>query len=383
LILLPVAIGLYAYIGYPLLLRLVAATRREGTTPVADTEWPFVTITVPCYNEERSIRDTLNALLAVDYPADRRQILVISDASTDGTDAIVREFANRGVELLRLDARRGKSAAENAAGHAARGDIIVNTDATIRIAPHSLKALVSAFADPRVGVASGRDVSVASVDDATTAKVATGESGYVGYEMNIRALETRVGSIVGASGCFYGIRASLYDSSFPETLSRDFASALMAAEHGYRAVSVNDAVCLVPRTKSLQSEFRRKIRTMARGLQTLWFKRHLMNPFRHGAFAWMLVSHKLCRWLVYPALPIAAVALVIASFHSRAWLVVLVLSVIGGAIGIAGMRWPARSAAPRLIRIAGFAVASNLAGVLAWVQVLRNRRMAVWEPTRR
>ncbi len=383
LILLPLGIGVYAYIGYPLLLKIVASVRGGEEARTEGFEWPSITITVPCYNEERSIAATLDALLAVDYPADRRQIVVISDASSDGTDAIVRSFTDRGVEILRLDSRRGKSAAENAAGGVARGEIIVNTDATIRILPDALKALIRAFADPKVGVASGRDLSVASVSRQAAATAATGESGYVGYEMNIRALETRVRSIVGASGCFYGIRASLYDSKFPENLSRDFASALLAEENGYRAVSVNDAVCLVPQTKSLQSEYRRKIRTMARGLQTLWFKRHLLNPFTHGSFAWMLFSHKLCRWLVYPALPIAAVALVLASIHSRVWLLVLAASVIGGLIGIAGMRWPASRTAPRLIRIAGFALASNLAGILAWMQVARNRRLAVWEPTRR
>jgi cellulose synthase/poly-beta-1,6-N-acetylglucosamine synthase-like glycosyltransferase len=383
LILLPLGIGVYAYVGYPLLLKVVASARGDARASTDDFAWPSITITVPCYNEERSIAATLDALLAVDYPADRRQIVVISDASSDGTDDIVRSFADRGVELLRLDGRRGKSAAENAAGAVARGEIIVNTDATIRILPDALKALIRAFADPKVGVASGRDLSVASVSEQAVTTAATGESGYVGYEMNIRALETRVRSIVGASGCFYGIRASLYDSKFPETLSRDFASALLAEENGYRAVSVNEAVCLVPQTKSLQSEYRRKIRTMARGLQTLWFKRHLMNPFTHGSFAWMLFSHKLCRWLVYPALPVAAVALVLASIHSRAWLLVLVASVIGGLIGVAGMRWPASRNAPRLIRIAGFALASNLAGILAWLHVARNRRLAVWEPTRR
>src|SRR6185437_14565924 len=95
---------------------------------------------------------------------------------------------DRGVELLRLDTRRGKSAAENAAGGVARGEIIVNTDATIRILPDALKALIRTFADPKVGVASGRDLSVASVSDAALPTAATGESGYVGYEMNIRAL---------------------------------------------------------------------------------------------------------------------------------------------------------------------------------------------------
>ncbi len=383
LILLPLGIGVYAYLVYPLLLRVAASNARSIVASAPDPAWPFITITVPCYNEQQSIGATLEALLAVDYPPDRRQIVVISDASADGTDDIVRSFSERGVELLRLDERRGKSAAENAAGRVARGEIIVNTDATIRILPTALKALIRAFADPHVGVASGRDVSVASLDALSGTGQASGESGYVGYEMNIRALETRVKSIVGASGCFYGIRASLYDSQFPETLSRDFASALMAEEHGYRAVSVNDAVCLVPQTKSLNSEFRRKIRTMARGLQTLWFKRHLLNPFTHGTFAWMLFSHKLCRWLVYPALPIAGVALIIASVHSNGWLLVLIASVLACALGIVGMRWPSARTAPRVVRIAGFALASNIAGILAWTQVLRNRRLAVWEPTRR
>ncbi|MGI8509828.1 MAG: glycosyltransferase [Gemmatimonadaceae bacterium] len=280
LILLPIVIGVYAYIGYPMLLRLFAPAQHAQPGFPTGAEWPLITLTVPCYNEERNIRQTLEALLALDYPAERRQILVISDASSDGTDNIVREFADRGVEILRLDTRRGKSAAENAAGAVARGAIVFNTDATIRILPDALKALVSAFSDPLVGVASGRDVSVSAAGAQPGSGETSGESGYVGYEMDIRALEKRVGSIVGASGCFYGIRKSLYDSAFPESLSRDFASALIAREAGFRAVSVNAAVCLVPRTQSLQSEYRRKIRTMARGLQTLWYKRHLLNPTR-------------------------------------------------------------------------------------------------------
>jgi len=377
---LPVVIGVYAYAGYPLLLAGVARLRARPLLAPEPPDWPFITVTVPCYNEAVSIRNTLEYLLALDYPPDRRQIVVISDASTDGTDAIVREFAARGVELVRLPSRRGKSAAENAAGAVARGDIVVNTDATIRILPHALKALVRAFGDPRVGVASGRDMSVAKGDSATSV---SGESGYVGYEMSIRALETRVDSIVGASGCFYGIRRSLYDSGFPESLSRDFASALIAREHGYRAVSVDDAVCLVPRTGSLQSEYRRKIRTMARGLQTMWYKRHLLNPFRYGSFAWMLFSHKLCRWLVYPALPIAAVALVMHGFHSPGWCAVLLIAGFGTVLGIVGVRWPTGREAPVLVRVAGFTLASNVAGIMAWLQVVRNKRAAVWEPTRR
>ena len=372
----PFALAVYAYALYPTLLRALALGRPAPTAPGDPGSWPFISITVPAYNEERAIRATIENLLACDYPAERREIMVVSDASTDGTDAIVREYASRGVTLLRLPQRGGKTAAENAAGSAVRYDIVINTDASVRVRHDSLKPLVRMFADPTVGVASGRDVSVGDV----AAESSAGESGYVGYEMGLRALETRVGSIIGASGCFYAFRRSVYDTQFPEALSRDFASVLIAREQGYRAVSVDEAVCFVPRTVSLEAEFRRKIRTMARGLATLWYKRALLNPFRYGAFSFMLASHKLARWLVYAALPFAAVGLILLATTGAVGAVALAASVLGVGAGVLGMRW---REAPRVIRMCGFAFASALAGVLAWRDALARKRRPIWEPTRR
>ena len=278
LVLLPGLLFVYAYVAYPVLLKLFGLTRPAPLVLGDPAEWPSITVVVPAYNEEHTIRRTIESLLALEYPAHRRQILVLSDASTDGTDEAVRSYADRGVELFRLPTRSGKTAAENLALPRIHGDIVVNTDATIRILPASLKPLIRVFQDPSVGVASGRDVSVGDI----TVEATGGESGYVGYEMWVRALETRVGSIVGASGCFYAIRRHLHLIEVPPALSRDFASALTAREHGLRAVSVEAALCLVPRTASLMREFRRKIRTMARGLATLWYKRHLLNPSGTG-----------------------------------------------------------------------------------------------------
>lgn len=378
LVLAPVAMLAAAYIGYPLVLAVLAAFRPRRRPLPDPADWPMITLTVPAYNEEATIGATLDHLLRLDYPADRRLIVVISDASTDRTDEIVRGYADRGVELVRLRERRGKSAAENAAGAVLRGDIIVNIDATVRLRPGSLRALVIAFRDPTVGVASGRDVSVG----ARTARSTRGESGYVGYEMWVRSLETRLGSIVGASGCFYGILRSLYDARFPEQLSRDFASALVAREQGFRAVSVNDAVCEVPRSATLRSELRRKTRTMARGLSTLSYKRHLLDPRRHGGFALMLIGHKLLRWLVYPLLPGALVGLLLLSPGSPVAAVLLALTLLGIAMGIAGMRWPGERV-PMVLAVPGFILAANVAGILAWKQVLRHERSPIWEPTRR
>jgi cellulose synthase/poly-beta-1,6-N-acetylglucosamine synthase-like glycosyltransferase len=378
----PFALALYAYLIYPALLRVLALGRAEPRRPGEPAAWPFISITVPAYNEERSIRATIENLLACDYPAESREIMVVSDASTDGTDAIVRDYAERGVTLLRLPQRGGKTAAENAAGAAVRGEIVINTDASVRVKRDGIKPLVRMFGDPTVGVASGRDMSVGDIAVEGNA----GESGYVGYEMGLRALETRMGSIIGASGCFYAFRRSVYDTRFPDALSRDFASVLIAREQGYRSVSVDEAICFVPRTVSLEAEFRRKIRTMSRGLATLWYKRALLNPFRYGAFSFMLASHKLARWLVYAALPFAAIGLLLLGTTGATGAVVLLISVLGIAIGVLGMQWQRlglKGKPPRLVATAGFALASVVAGVIAWRDALARRRRPIWEPTRR
>jgi len=379
LIAIPIVLGLYAYVGYPLALRLLTAASKRPVSFGEPPEWPTISVSLPAYNEEKSIRASLEALLALDYPPERRHILVISDASSDATDEIVREFSGRGVELLRLPHRSGKTAAENAAAPQLRGDIVVNTDATIRIPPSSLKTLIQVFQDPTVGVASGRDVSVGRMEVETS----RGESRYVGYEMEIRRLETRAGGIVGASGCFYAIRRELVSGLFPEALSRDFAAPLIAREAGFRTVSVHEAICYVPRTSSLQSEYHRKVRTMARGLETLWYKRSLANPLRYGRFAWMLLSHKLCRWLVHLTLPLAVVGLLLLTTTSVwAWLVLAGILVVG-ILGTVALRWPSHRRMPYLLAGCGFAVAINLAGLQAWSKALRGERNPIWEPTRR
>ena len=378
-VLLPALVLAYAYLGYPLALIVLGWWRGPRPTPGKPKDWPTVSITVPAYNEEDSIRATIERLLAVDYPRDRLQLVVVSDASSDGTDAIVQEYADQGVELVRCERRSGKTGAENAAIPHLRGDIVINTDASVQVPPQSIRPLVAAFQDSTVGVASGFDVSTGS--EATDH--GAGESGYVGYEMWVRTLETHLGSIVGASGCLYAIRRSLHATDFPASLSRDFAAALIAREHGYRAISVPGAICYVPRSSSLRREFRRKARTMARGLQTLWFKRRLLNPFRYGLFAFMLFSHKLARWLLQPVLLLSGAGLALLAPWSPVAAALASLGVAGLALGWWGWTRASRPGSPRWLTLAGFVVSSNLASLIAWGRFFRGTANAVWEPTRR
>ena len=145
------ALWVYAYLGYPAILKVLSLFRRSAVPSEHPDPWPRISITLPVYNEAAMIGGTLERILEVDYPAERRQILVVSDASTDETDDIVRRFAARGVDLLRMLERRGKTAAENAARPYLTGDIIVNTDASVRVHPEAVMNLVAAFADPSIG----------------------------------------------------------------------------------------------------------------------------------------------------------------------------------------------------------------------------------------
>lgn len=379
-LLFPVVLVGYAYAGYPLLLKGLAWVRGpRRLVRTAPAEWPLITIAVAMYNEEDQAAELVESLLALDYPPEMRQILIVSDGSTDRTDEIVAGYAEEGVELLRLEQRGGKTAAENAAASGIRGEIVVNTDASIRIHPDALKPLIAAFADPDVGLASGRDVSVSHVEDEAN----VGESGYVGYEMWVRDLETAVHGIVGASGCFYAIRTPLHRIPVPGFLSRDFAAALKCEEHGARAVSVRDAVCVVPRTPSLQKEYRRKVRTITRGMQTLLNRRHLLNPLRHTLFAWMLLSHKVARWAAPWAGVIGLVGLALLS-TDHAWALVLFLMFLGGAtLGVFGWILERHTTLTPLLQLAAFGLMGNIAAMHAAIRALQGGRDAIWEPTRR
>src|SRR5258706_1037717 len=187
----------YTYAGYPLLLLLVSKFRSR---PVQRAAWtPTVSIIISAYNEERDLATKLENTLALDYPEDRIEIIVSSDCSTDRTDEIARSFASRGVRVHRQPERLGKTAGQNAAVEQAWGQIILFSDDTTHSHPDVLRAMVPSFADPTVGCVAGRLIYV----DPTASSVGRGARSYWGYETFLKQHESRVCSLIGASGCLY------------------------------------------------------------------------------------------------------------------------------------------------------------------------------------
>ena len=366
-----VSLVAYTYVGYPIVLWIV--TRISARKPRKRPTSPSVSMIVAARNEADKIRRKIEHSLALDYPPGRLEIIVASDASDDGTDDIVNEYAGRGVRLVRAPQRKGKEHAQSLALAAATGDIIVMTDAATILQPDALRRLVENFADPSIGAVSSEDLLV------DTSGNPTAEGVYVKYEMWVRRLESRFHSIVGLSGSCFAIRRELC-AWWPSHLASDFLSALHAARAGYRAVADPAARGRFVAVASTQAEMRRKVRTFLRGITVLMANLDLLNPLRHGRFAFQLASHKLLRFLAPLLLLVALVASLLAgdpwlrvAFAGQAAFYLLAYA-SGVAPGLQRLR---------LVRVAHFFTMVQLAMLLAWVKYARGQQQVTWEPSRR
>jgi len=284
----------WVYLGYPLVL-WAAATLRRRPVALAPIE-PTVSIVVCAYNEARHIRRKLEEALALDYPADRLEVIVASDGSTDGTDDIVREFAPR-VRLLALGRRAGKTAAQNAAVATATGDILVFSDVTTVYPRGNLRAMVRNFADPQVGCVGGDLIYLREGGTPGSAEV-EGRAVFWGYERQLRIWESRHHSMIGVAGCAYAMRRSLYVPLDPAVIS-DFVQPGKVTERGYRTVLETGAPVYEPaESRSLGEELHRRARIITRGLRGAFCMPALLDPLRHPWFALELWSHRVLRWLM-------------------------------------------------------------------------------------
>jgi hypothetical protein len=157
----------------------------------------------------------------------------------------------------------------------------------------------------------------------------------------------------------------------------------LSREAGMKGVSVDAALCYVPRQSSLRKEYRRKVRTMTRGLKTVWYKRGLLNPLRYGAYSWMVVSHKLCRWLVPVALFVGTAAVLALATEDARAIPFAALAGLATLLAVAGWAWPEGADVPKVLSIPAYLLIANLAALNGWLNVFRGVGSAAWSPTRR
>jgi cellulose synthase/poly-beta-1,6-N-acetylglucosamine synthase-like glycosyltransferase len=362
----------YVYVGYPVFARVLGAAIDRQVK--RDTIRPTVTVVVTAYNEEKGIKAKLDNLFELDYPHDKLQIIVASDASSDNTDAIVQAYGDPRVSLLRVEGRKGKTACQNAAVRAAEGDIILFTDATTQIDATTLTAMVENFADPEVGCVAGRLIYV----DTQNSLTGSGGTAYWEYELSLRKAETRLGSLVGVSGCLYAVRRSAYRDISPDLIS-DFVIALDMREQGLRTVLEPNGICREDTLAKSRQELSMRVRVAIRSITALVSKANCLNPFKYGLFAWQLWSHKALRYLS----PVIWIVLLIVNFGLLdqmlyRWALAGQAGII--AAGVAG--WLLHNRRLAALAKPYYFLLTNVASMVALVRYLRGERVTVWRTVR-
>jgi hypothetical protein len=367
------AVGVvYPYVGYPLLLCALRAFRSRGERPdLGVDELPSITVIIPVHNEERRLADKLLNTARLDYPPERLQVVFVSDGSTDRTTEMIRAAALPGSTLLELPGRKGKAAALNAGLLAATHEILVFSDASINLRSDALKQIARQFADPSIGCVSGEDPIVGS----------GGEALYGRYELFLRRLESAVHSIVGASGSFYAQRRSLCPP-FVEGMAPDFLSVLRTVDQGFRAVSEPRAVGTMTSVNDPRQEFDRKVRTVLRGMTTLFGYPALLNPLRSGAFAFELWSHKVLRWMA-PLFLLGLLASAPALAPSPFYATVFAGQLIFYVVAVAALREWAGIHRSLPGKVALYFSSVNVAILFGWWRFGRGIRQEIWTPSNR
>lgn len=255
LLLLSTGLAAYILIGYPLLLAKISWRQAEPVRKDPGYQ-PPVTVILAVHNGEQFIRPKLESLLALDYPREKREILVVSDGSWDGTEEIVREYEDRGVRLLRQE-RAGKSAAVNRGLAAATSEILFFTDVRQPLQPDALRHLVANFADPAVGAVTG-ELHLFQPEQGEQESMDL----YWRYEVWARQQHSRIDSIFNTTGCLYALRRNLAEPLPVDTLTDDAIIPLRVFFQGYRVV-FDPAAIAYDYPAVAGTEFRRRMRTLA------------------------------------------------------------------------------------------------------------------------
>ncbi|WP_417518026.1 glycosyltransferase family 2 protein [Marinobacter sp.] len=292
LTLLCLAVPVYVYFGYPAILWLLTRGLPETTHRRSD-QTPSVALIISCYNEADVIREKLQNALQLDYPQELLQIIVVSDGSDDGTDEAVKEFENDRIILIRQEGRLGKTMGINLAMEQITADITVFSDANAMYASDAISKLVRNFADLDVGYV----VGAALYTDGNEGASARNENLYWRYELAIKAMESRLHSVVGGDGAIYAIRTKLWEPLQQQDIN-DFVNPLQIIAKGYRGVFDADAKCFEETAGDFDREVARKERIVNRSIRGLIRVGQVMNPAKSGVFAFEVISHKLLRWLI-------------------------------------------------------------------------------------
>lgn len=374
---------IYPYLIYPILLNILTALfGKNKDLAEKKQDWPSVSFMISAYNEADVIAEKLQNALDLDYPQDRMNIFVVSDASDDGTDEIVREWSEKDprIRLVRQEKRRGKSAGLNLGVRQTEGEIIVFSDANAMFEKNAIYELVKYFENPKVGYVIG--AALYNKDRGNQASESEGL--YWKFELYIKKIESRFYSVVGGDGAIYAIRRHLHWDLDDDDIN-DFVNPLQIVANGYRGIFNPRAICYEDAAGDFAKEFKRKRRIVNRSYRALlkyigWFK--FWRDFR---FLFELFSHKVIRWFSFHFVGLM--------FGANIWLVLGDVSLfyqltLAGLIafllmGLIGYKLESRNKnQPKLIYLAYYYLLVNFAAFLGILDAHKGQTYTTWDHVR-
>jgi len=369
----PVAALIHTYLVYPLLLPMLARVFGHAVDREEDSS-PTVAFIVPVRNEEAVIETKLRNILSLEYPADKLSIYVGSDCSTDRTHDIVNAFGDPRVRLWIAPDRGGKTGVLNRLTPMVEADIVVFTDANTMHEPDSLRKMVAAFSDPRVGGVAGHIEHELRDADQVEERL------YRSFESRQKRYEAMLHSTISAYGGFYAIRTKLFEPIPPNAYSNDDVLIPMSIiRRGYRMWFEDGAMSREDATEDLRQEFRRRVRIGAGNFQSLVWLVGFLNPLR-GWPAFCYVSHKVFRWLtpLLAATALLGCAVLCLSTMHPFYCTVFGLSLAFVAAAVSALVLPLRTTS-----LMYYFLAMNFALLGGFVRYVRGIRSAVWDRTDR
>ena len=367
------AIVVYTYVGYGLILYLLVFIKRLAikAKPLADITddcLPEVTLMVCAYNEEDIISEKMSNIHSLDYPADRLHLVWVTDGSTDNTNSILSAYPD--VKIVFSPERRGKSAALKHGIKEVSTEIVMMTDANTMLNSGAVREIVRLMQTPKVGCVSGEKKVMAKSD---SDKAAQGEGLYWKYESTLKRLDSELYSAMGAAGELCVIRRQLMTDIPDDTLLDDFVISMEIVRMGYKIAYTSKAFAMEYGSADLHEESKRKRRIAAGGLQSSWRLRSLMNPLRHPVVAFQFVSHRVLRWTITPVCLFALIPLntiLVISGEGIIYTIIWILQILFYASALAGMK------------ISKYFVFMNL-NVFRGMEYLINNTSGTWEKAKR
>ena len=364
----------YVYLGYPLLLATLSVLfqRRQ---PEPDYT-PNISVLIAAYNEVANIERKVIQTLQLDYPAEKIEVIVISDCSTDGTDEIVKGMADPRVRLLRIPQRGGKTNAQNQGVLEAKGEILIFSDATTVYHPMALRYLVSNYRDSSVGAVSGR---YQYFDETGSSPTGLGTIAFWNYENLIKKFQSQIKTISGCCGCIYSVRKSAYTALDPDIIS-DLVQPLMVLKQGLRVVFEDRALAYEETTQTSSEEFSMRVRVVTRAIRGILRVSELLNPLQYGWISFQLLSHKILRWLVAFFL-IGIFLSNLALLNSDFYLYLFIAQALLYGSALLSLVLPLQKVS-KLLTVPLYFCIVNVAAVVSIIELIRGKRYVVWETRR-